>query len=110
MFSIVELIGIYGDINTRIIRDGEESLSREFRNMTDTLLGLKHKLESITIESDSKVGTLNLRSASMWNFYKKDLLSETEAEVVCKMKIPKITQNDQNIKILAEISNMCNEF
>jgi len=27
MFSIVELIGIYGDINTRIIRDNKEILS-----------------------------------------------------------------------------------
>jgi len=58
--------------------------------MTDTLLGLKAKLETITIESDSKVGVLNIRNSSLWNFYKKDLLSESEAEVVCKMKIPKI--------------------
>lgn len=49
MYSIVELVGIYGDVNTQIIKKGIDSTSNHFQTLTNLLLGIKSNLENIPI-------------------------------------------------------------
>lgn len=49
MYSIVELVGIYGEVNTEIIKKGLDNTSEHFQTLTNLLLGIKSNLESIPI-------------------------------------------------------------
>ncbi|CDW86706.1 UNKNOWN [Stylonychia lemnae] len=91
-------------------QNNKEKLSSEFNLMTDTLLGLKKILESIPIENESKAGANNIRLQSLWNFYKKDLLTDHETDFVCKMKTPKIILSEENLGSLRQIDQMSKSF
>lgn len=50
MYSIVELVGIYGETNTTIIKENLERTSNHFRSITDLLLGIKSSLENLPVQ------------------------------------------------------------
>jgi hypothetical protein len=50
MYSIVELVGIYGEINTSIIKNGLEPVSGYFRSATDIMLGIRNNLENLPVQ------------------------------------------------------------
>lgn len=110
MFSMIELIGIYGEINTNIIKNDLERNSQEFRQATDILLGLRENLESIPLIPVLRQGSSSLRSQSLWNFYRKDLLSDKEMENAYKIKMPKIITNESVLKTIATIEKLTKQF
>ncbi len=51
MYSIVELVGIYGETNLKIIKGNLERSNSYFRSISDLLLGIKNNLENIPVQS-----------------------------------------------------------
>eukprot|EP00347_Sterkiella_histriomuscorum_P024303 403331600 len=111
MFTIIELISLYSETNTAIIKNQKEHTSQEFRQSTDILLGLKENLEKLPILPISfKKGSSSQRSQSVWNFYRKDLLSDRDLERTHKIIMPKIMQNDEAFQIIIVIDRLTRQF
>ena len=49
MYSIVELVGIYGETNINIIKNNLEHTNSYFRTISDLLLGIKNNLENLPV-------------------------------------------------------------
>jgi hypothetical protein len=49
MYSIIELVGIYGEVNTEIIKKDLDRTSEHFQTLTNLLLGIKSNLENVPI-------------------------------------------------------------
>ena len=62
MYSIVELIGIYGETKAIIIRNKLfKKTNRYFNTITNILLGLKDNLEHLPVEFQIRPNSSNMR-------------------------------------------------
>ena len=78
MLAVLELIGLYSDVNQEIIDKNLHPVTPFFISVTSELKQIKAKLQSISIISPTTQGEalLNPRFENLWNFYRKDLVEE----------------------------------
>ena len=75
MFTVVELVNLYGDVNQQLLDDGNLRLSRNFITATENLQEIKRHLMSLTISFNGRQIEID-RFRNVWNYYSKELLDE----------------------------------
>jgi hypothetical protein len=77
MLAVLELIGLYSDVNQEIIDKQMHAISAFYRRVTADLQDIRTKLIDLPLVSpNTSAVQANPRYESIWNFYRKDLIDD----------------------------------
>ncbi|CDW82564.1 UNKNOWN [Stylonychia lemnae] len=109
MFTVVELINLYGEVNQQLIEQGQMRLGRKFIEATENLIEIKKHLLQLQITFNGKQIDLD-RFRNVWNYYSKELLDDDQQEKALQQKLPTISDNETNMMILESIADIVSVF
>lgn len=113
MVAVLELVGLYSDVNQDIIDGQLHAISPQFRAVTSELQGIREKLIAMQVV---KPNDDDIRFANLWNFYRKDLIEDAGNAGENLQRdgyftvLPKVPKTSANLQLISEIGELADEF
>ena len=103
MLAVLELVGLYSDVNQEIIDKTLHPISRYFVSATEEIRAIREKLVALPLiaPSTNEGETRNPRFESIWNFYRKDLVEDGVQTEPCFTSLPKIPSTPENLSVIS---------